>query len=67
MPSRCNNSSLAMLCNYSEFLPVSSMIEMFVLQLGFGSFYGKYLEPRLSYLQLTIRRLMVRLRYKTEL
>ena len=43
------------------------MIEMFVLQLSFGRVYGRYLVPRLSYLQLTIHRQIVRLRDKTEL
>ena len=44
-----------------------SMTEMFVSQLSFGRVYGRYLVPRLSYLQLTIHRLMVRLKDKAEL
>ena len=39
------------------------MTQMFVSQLSFGRVYSRYLVPRLSYLQLTIYRLMVRLRY----
>ena len=54
-------------CNFLEFLLMYSMTEMFVLQLSFGRVYGRYLVPRLSSLQLTIHRLMVRLRDKTEL
>ena len=65
--SRYNNSFLTMLCDFSEFLLVYSMTEMFVLQLSFGRVYGRSLVPRLSSLQLTIHRLIVRLRYKTEL
>ena len=66
MLSRCHNSSLTILCNCLEFLPVYSMTEIFISQLSFGRVYGRYLVPRLSYLQLTIHRLMVRLRDKTE-
>ena len=65
--SRYHNSSLTILCNYLEFLPMNSMTEMFVSQLGFSKVYGRYLVPRLSYLQLTIYRMMVRLRDKTKL
>ena len=65
--SRYHNSSLTILCDFLEFLPVYSMTEIFVSQLSFGRVYGRYLVPRLSYLQLTIHRLMVRLRDKTEL
>ena len=65
--NRYYNSSLIILCNYSEFLPVYSMAEMFVSQLRSGRVYGRYLVPRLSYLQFTIHRLMVRPRDKTEL
>ena len=64
--SRYHNSSLTMLCNFLEFLLVYFMTGMFVLQLSFRRVYGKYLVPRLSSLQLTIHRLMVRLRDKTE-
>ena len=65
--SRYHNSSLTMFCDFSEFLLVYSMTEMFVSQLSFGRVYGKYLVPRLFSLQLTIHRLMFRLRDKTEL
>ena len=41
--SRYHNSSLTMLCYFSEFLLVYSMTEMLVLQLSFGRVYGKYL------------------------
>ena len=54
MLSRYYNSSLTMLCDFLEFLPVYSIIEMFVLQLSFSRAYGRYLVPRLSSLQLTI-------------
>ena len=63
--SRYHNSSLTMLCGFLEFLPVYSMIEIFMSQLSFGRVYGRYLVPR-SYLQLTIHKLMVRLRSKTK-
>ena len=65
--SRYHNSSFTMLCDYSEFLQVYFMTEMFVSQLSFSRVYSRYLVPRLSYLQLTIHRLIVRLRDKTEL
>ena len=65
--NRYPNSSLTILCDFSEFLLVYSMIEMFISQLSFGRVYGRYLVPWLSSLQLTIHRLMVRLRDKTEL
>ena len=65
--SRYHNFSLTMLCNYSEFLLVYSMTEMFISQLSFGRVYSRYLVPWLSYFQLTIHRLVVRLRDKTEL
>ena len=67
MLSRYHNSSLTMLCDFSEFLPMYSMIEIFISQLCFGRVYGRYLVLRLSSFQLTIHRLMVRLRDKTEL
>ena len=44
-----------------------SMTKMFVYLLSFGRVYGRYLIPRLSCFQLTIHRLMVRLKDKTEL
>ena len=31
-----HNSSLTILCNYSDFLPVNSTTEMFISQLSFG-------------------------------
>ena len=65
--SRYPNSLLTILCDFSEFLLMYSMTEMFISQLSFGRVYGRYLIPRLSSLQLTIHRLMVRLRDKTEL
>ena len=65
--SRYHKSSLTILCDFLEFLLVYSMIEMFILQLSFGRVYGRYLVSRLSSLQLTIHRLMARLRDKTEL
>ena len=67
MLNRYYNYSLTMLCNYSKFLPVYSMIEIFISQLSCGRVYGRYLVPQLSYLQLTIHRPMVRLRDKIEL
>ena len=67
MLNRFHNSPLTILCNYLEFVPVYSMIEIFVSQHSLSRVYGTYLVPRLSYLQLTIHRLMVRLRDKTEL
>ena len=67
VPSRYHNSSLTILCYFSEFLLVYSLTEIFISQLSFGRIYGRYLVPRLSSLQLTIHRLMVRLRGKTEL
>ena len=60
--NRYYNSSLAILCDYSEFLAVYSITEIFVSQLSF-----RYLVPGLLYLHLTIHRLMIRLRDKTEL
>ena len=65
--SRYHKSSLTILCDFLEFQLVYSMTEMLILQLSFGRVYGRYLVPRLSYFQLTIHRLMVRLRDKTEL
>ena len=65
--SRYYNSSLTILYSFSEFLLVYSMTEMFFSQLSFGRLYGRYLVPRLSSLQFTIHRLMVKLRDKTEL
>ena len=65
--SRYPNSSSIILCDFSEFLLVYFMTDMFVSQLCFGRVYGGYLVPRLSFLQLTIYRLMVRLRDKIEL
>ena len=65
--SRYHNSSLPVLCNHSEFLLVYSMTEIFISQLGFGRVHGRYLVRRLSYFQLTIYRLIVRLRDKMEL
>ena len=65
--SMYHNSSLTILCNFLEFLTIYSMIEIFVTQLSFGRVYSRHLVPRLSFLQLTIHRLMVRLRDKTEL
>ena len=65
--SRYSNSSLTILCDFLEFLPVYSMTDIFISQLGFGRVYGRYLVPRLSSFQLTIHRLMVRLRDKIEL
>ena len=44
--NRYHNYSLTILCDYSEFISVYSMIEMFILQLSFGRFYGRYLIPR---------------------
>ena len=67
MLNRYHNSSLTILCNYLEFLPVYSMTEKLISQLSFGRVYDRYLVPRLSYLQLTIHRLMGRLRDKTKL
>ena len=67
MLSRYHYSSLTILCDFSEFLPVYSMTEVFVSQHSFGRVYGRYLVCRLFYLQLAIYRLMVRLRDKTEL
>ena len=58
--NRYHNSSLTILCNYLEFLLVYSITEMFMSVLSFGRVYGRYLVPGLSYLQLTIHRLMVR-------
>ena len=66
MLSRYHNSSLTILCNLSEFLPVYSMTEMFISQLSFSRVYGRYLDSRLSCLQLTIHRLMAGLKDKTE-
>ena len=60
--SKYHNSSLTILCNYSEFLLIYSMTEILASQLSFGRVYGRYLVPRLSYLQPTIHRLMVRMR-----
>ena len=65
--NRYHNSSLTILYDHSEFLPVYSIIEMFVSQLSFGRVNGRYLVPRLSYLQPTIHRLMVRPRDNTKL
>ena len=65
--SRYCNSSLTILCKYSEFLPVHLTTEIFVSQLSFFRVYGRYLVPRLPYLQLTIHRLMGRLSDKIEL
>ena len=65
--NRYHNSSLAILCDFSEFLLVYSMMEIFISQLSFGRIYGRYLVPRLSSLELTIHRMMLRLRNKTEL
>ena len=48
MLSGCHNSSLTILCDYSEFLPVYSMTEIFVSLLSFGSVCGRYLALRLS-------------------
>ena len=67
MLSRYHKSSMTMLCDFSEFLLVYSMTELFVLQISFGRVYGRCLVTRLSFLQLTIHRLMVRLRDKIEL
>ena len=64
--SKYYKSSLTM-CNYLEVLPVYSMKEVFISQLSFGRVYGRYLVPSLAYLQLTVQRLMVILRNKTEL
>ena len=64
MLSRCHISSFTILCNYSVYLPVYYTIKMSVLLLSFGRIYGRYLVPRLFYLQLTIHRLMVRLKDK---
>ena len=65
MLSRYHNSSLIILCDYLEFLLAYSMTKIFVSQLSFGRIYGRYLVDRFSYPQLTIHRLMVRLRDKT--
>ena len=67
MLSRYYNSVLTMLCDYLEFLPAYSIIELFIFRLNFGRVYGRYLVPSLSYFQLTIQRLMVGLRDETEL
>ena len=63
--SRYHNSSLIILCGYLEFLQVYSMTEIIISLLRFGRVYGRYVVPRLFYLQLTIHRLMVRLKDKT--
>ena len=60
--SKYHNSSLTILYDYSEFLPVYYMTKMFVSLLSFGRVCGRYFVPRLPYLQLTIYRLMVRLK-----
>ena len=67
MLSRYYNSSLTILCDYSDFLPVYSLMEIFVAQLSFSRVNGGYLVPRLYYLELSIQRLMVRQRDKIEL
>ena len=56
-----------MLSDYLEFLLAYSIKEISISQLSFGRVYNRYLIPRLSYLHLTIHRLVVRLRDKTEL
>ena len=66
MLSRYHNSFSTMLCNYLVYLPVYSKIKMFISLLNFGRVYGRYLVPRLSYFQLTIHRIMLRLTGKTE-
>ena len=63
--SRYYNSFLTVLCNYSVYLPVYSMTEILVLLYSFGRVYGRSIVPTLSYLQLTIHRLMVELKDKT--
>ena len=65
MLSRYHYSSLTIFCNYLQFLPIYSTIEMLVLLFSFGRLFDGYLVPRLSYFQLTIHRPMVRLTGKS--
>ena len=65
--SRYHNSSLSILWDYLEFLPVYSMTEIFVSQFNFGRVYCRYLVPRLFYSQFTIHRVIVKLRDIIEL
>ena len=64
---RYHNSFLTIFCNYLEYLPVYSMIKIFVSLLSLSKVYSRYLVPSLSCFQLTIHRMMDRLKSKTKL
>ena len=46
--NRYPSSFLTILCDFSEFLLMYSMTEIFISQLSFGRVYGRCLVPRLS-------------------